>query len=90
MTKLGPGGHPTLRADGKVLKGDYYQAPDVPSVLHRQGWSREDDWTPSGRASPRRRICIWPSRGKGGSAGRTRSNRYRAFSATRHDAGLST
>ncbi|MET8013053.1 MazG nucleotide pyrophosphohydrolase domain-containing protein [Streptomyces sp. NPDC005271] len=43
MTKLGPDGRPSLRADGKVLKGDHYQAPDVPSVLHRQGWSGGDD-----------------------------------------------
>ncbi|WP_307821519.1 MazG nucleotide pyrophosphohydrolase domain-containing protein [Streptomyces coffeae] len=43
MTKLGPDGRPTLRADGKVLKGDHYQAPDVPAVLHRQGWRAADD-----------------------------------------------
>ncbi|QKV94029.1 hypothetical protein HUT19_21585 [Streptomyces sp. NA02950] len=43
MTKLGPDGRPTLRADGKVLKGDNYQAPDVPAVLHRQGWTAADD-----------------------------------------------
>ncbi|MFE2026867.1 MazG nucleotide pyrophosphohydrolase domain-containing protein [Streptomyces hygroscopicus] len=39
MTKLGPDGRPTLRADGKVLKGDHYQAPDVAAVLRRQGWT---------------------------------------------------
>ncbi|MFF7343833.1 MazG nucleotide pyrophosphohydrolase domain-containing protein [Streptomyces antimycoticus] len=39
MTKLGPDGRPTLRADGKVLKGAYYQAPDIPAVLRRQGWT---------------------------------------------------
>jgi predicted HAD superfamily Cof-like phosphohydrolase len=38
MTKLGPGGQVTRRADGKVLKGDHYQAPDVAGVLRRQGW----------------------------------------------------
>ncbi|AGP51608.1 hypothetical protein M271_26385 [Streptomyces rapamycinicus NRRL 5491] len=39
MTKLGPDGRPTLRADGKVLKGPHYQAPDIPAVLRRQGWT---------------------------------------------------
>jgi predicted HAD superfamily Cof-like phosphohydrolase len=39
MSKLGPDGRPTLRADGKVLKGDHYRAPDVSAVLRRQGWS---------------------------------------------------
>ncbi|MFF3616620.1 MazG nucleotide pyrophosphohydrolase domain-containing protein [Streptomyces sp. NPDC002580] len=39
MTKLGPGGQVARRADGKVLKGDHYQAPDVAQVLRRQGWS---------------------------------------------------
>ncbi|MFI1720929.1 MazG nucleotide pyrophosphohydrolase domain-containing protein [Streptomyces sp. NPDC020489] len=41
MTKLGPDGHVTRRADGKVLKGDHYQAPDVTGVLRRQGWVPE-------------------------------------------------
>ncbi|KES07701.1 hypothetical protein BU52_07175 [Streptomyces toyocaensis] len=38
MTKLGPGGQVSRRADGKVLKGEHYEAPDVPGVLRRQGW----------------------------------------------------
>ncbi|WP_030193489.1 MazG nucleotide pyrophosphohydrolase domain-containing protein [Streptomyces sp. NRRL S-87] len=38
MSKLGPDGRPTLRADGKVLKGDRYRAPDVAAVLRAQGW----------------------------------------------------
>ncbi|MBD0843900.1 MazG nucleotide pyrophosphohydrolase domain-containing protein [Streptomyces sp. TRM68416] len=38
MTKLGPDGHVARRADGKVLKGDHYRAPDVAEVLRRQGW----------------------------------------------------
>ena len=38
MTKLGPGGHITRRPDGKVLKGDHYEAPDVAAILRRQGW----------------------------------------------------
>lgn len=38
MTKLGPGGHVVRREDGKVLKGDHYEAPDVSAVLRRQGW----------------------------------------------------
>ncbi|MFD9337246.1 MazG nucleotide pyrophosphohydrolase domain-containing protein [Streptomyces sp. NPDC060028] len=33
MSKLGPGGRPAFRADGKVLKGDAYVPPDVASVL---------------------------------------------------------
>ncbi|RDG36998.1 pyrophosphohydrolase domain-containing protein [Streptomyces corynorhini] len=40
MTKPGPDGLPVRRADGKVLKGPHYQAPDVAAVLERQGWSR--------------------------------------------------
>ncbi|GAA0634978.1 MazG nucleotide pyrophosphohydrolase domain-containing protein [Streptomyces thermocarboxydovorans] len=43
MTKLGPDGSVTRRADGKVLKGDHYQAPDVAGVLRRQGWVPEDE-----------------------------------------------
>ncbi|MFF2525637.1 pyrophosphohydrolase domain-containing protein [Streptomyces liangshanensis] len=39
MTKLGPDGRPVLRADGKVLKGEHYRAPDVAEVLRRQGWA---------------------------------------------------
>lgn len=38
MTKLGPDGQVARRADGKVLKGAHYQAPDVSAVLRRQGW----------------------------------------------------
>ncbi|MFI0087316.1 pyrophosphohydrolase domain-containing protein [Streptomyces bobili] len=38
MTKLGPDGQIARRADGKVLKGEHYEAPDVPAVLRRQGW----------------------------------------------------
>ncbi|CAM5367648.1 Putative HAD superfamily Cof-like phosphohydrolase OS=Streptomyces griseomycini OX=66895 GN=FHS37_002447 PE=4 SV=1 [Streptomyces griseomycini] len=44
MTKLGPDGRISRRADGKVLKGDHYEAPDVAAVLRRQGWA------PDGRA----------------------------------------
>ncbi|QMU77101.1 hypothetical protein GXW83_16685 [Streptacidiphilus sp. PB12-B1b] len=39
MSKLGPDGRPSLRADGKVLKGDSYTPPDVAAVLRAQGWS---------------------------------------------------
>ncbi|MFD4261414.1 MazG nucleotide pyrophosphohydrolase domain-containing protein [Streptomyces sp. NPDC058534] len=39
MTKLGPDGSVSRRADGKVLKGDHYEAPDVSGVLRRQGWT---------------------------------------------------
>ncbi|OIJ64699.1 hypothetical protein WN71_027605 [Streptomyces mangrovisoli] len=38
MTKLGPDGQVARRADGKVLKGEHYEAPDVAAVLRRQGW----------------------------------------------------
>ncbi|MET7915863.1 MazG nucleotide pyrophosphohydrolase domain-containing protein [Streptomyces avermitilis] len=38
MTKLGPDGRAVRRADGKVLKGDHYRAPDVGEILRRQGW----------------------------------------------------
>ncbi|MGW5372035.1 pyrophosphohydrolase domain-containing protein [Streptomyces sp. NPDC004009] len=38
MSKLGPGGQVARRADGKVLKGEHYRAPDVAAVLRRQGW----------------------------------------------------
>ncbi|CAM5558779.1 MULTISPECIES: MazG nucleotide pyrophosphohydrolase domain-containing protein [Streptomyces] len=38
MTKLGPDGQVARRADGKVLKGDHYEAPNVGAVLRRQGW----------------------------------------------------
>ncbi|MDX2591872.1 MazG nucleotide pyrophosphohydrolase domain-containing protein [Streptomyces sp. WI03-4A] len=39
MSKLGPGGEVARRADGKVLKGEHYRAPDVAAVLRRQGWT---------------------------------------------------
>ncbi|MBV1942887.1 hypothetical protein KUF83_41115 [Streptomyces sp. BV286] len=38
MTKLGPDGRVGRRADGKVLKGEHYRAPDVSDVLRKQGW----------------------------------------------------
>lgn len=44
MSKLGPDGQIARRADGKVLKGEHYRAPDVSAVLRRQGW------TPGGAA----------------------------------------
>lgn len=44
MSKVGPGGEIARRADGKVLKGEHYRAPDVNAVLRRQGW------TPGGAA----------------------------------------
>ncbi|WTA24474.1 hypothetical protein OG365_39670 (plasmid) [Streptomyces sp. NBC_00853] len=39
LTKLGPDGRPELRADGKVLKGRSFVAPDVRAVLRGQGWT---------------------------------------------------
>ncbi|MFE7134107.1 MazG nucleotide pyrophosphohydrolase domain-containing protein [Streptomyces sp. NPDC057638] len=39
MSKLGPDGTPVRRADGKVLKGPHYEAPDVAAVLRKQGWT---------------------------------------------------
>lgn len=44
MSKLGPGGQVARRADGKVLKGEHYRAPDISAELRRQGW------TPGGEA----------------------------------------
>lgn len=38
MTKIGPNGEIARRADGKVLKGEHYAAPDVSEVLRKQGW----------------------------------------------------
>ncbi|RMB82762.1 MazG nucleotide pyrophosphohydrolase domain-containing protein [Streptomyces shenzhenensis] len=38
MSKLGPDGQVARRSDGKVLKGEHYEAPDVSAVLRRQGW----------------------------------------------------
>lgn len=43
MSKLGPDGRPVRRADGKVLKGERYRAPDVAAVLREQGWSGDGD-----------------------------------------------
>lgn len=42
MTKLGPDGQISRRADGKVLKGEHYEAPDVSAVLRRQGWAADN------------------------------------------------
>lgn len=42
MSKLGPDGQIARRADGKVLKGEHYRAPDVSAVLRRQGWAPGD------------------------------------------------
>ncbi|QFZ78698.1 hypothetical protein GFH48_11935 [Streptomyces fagopyri] len=42
MTKLGPDGQVSRRADGKVLKGEHYRAPDVTAVLRGQGWRGAD------------------------------------------------
>ncbi|MEU6576396.1 MazG nucleotide pyrophosphohydrolase domain-containing protein [Streptomyces sp. NPDC046805] len=39
MSKLGPDGQVARRADGKVLKGDHYEKPDVSAVLRHQGWA---------------------------------------------------
>ncbi|MFI2641233.1 MazG nucleotide pyrophosphohydrolase domain-containing protein [Streptomyces sp. NPDC018610] len=41
MSKLGPDGQVARRADGKVLKGEHYRAPDVSAVLRRQGWDTD-------------------------------------------------
>ncbi|MCK8435616.1 hypothetical protein G3I77_22105 [Streptomyces sp. D2-8] len=38
MTKIGPDGSVSRREDGKVLKGEHYEVPDVPGVLRKQGW----------------------------------------------------
>lgn len=35
MSKLGTDGRPLLRADGKVLKGPHFRAPDVSSAVRR-------------------------------------------------------
>ncbi|GAA1012414.1 hypothetical protein STXM2123_2336 [Streptomyces sp. F-3] len=43
MTKLGPDGRVVRRADGKVLKGEHYRAPDVAAVLRRQGWAPDGE-----------------------------------------------
>lgn len=33
MTKLGPDGHPIYRADGKILKGEGYEPPNIERIL---------------------------------------------------------
>ena len=33
MSKLGPDGKPVLRDDGKVLKGDQYEEPDLSDLV---------------------------------------------------------
>jgi predicted HAD superfamily Cof-like phosphohydrolase len=43
MTKIGPNGEISRRADGKVLKGEYYEVPDVSGVLRKQGWGAGDE-----------------------------------------------
>ncbi|MFJ8058726.1 MazG nucleotide pyrophosphohydrolase domain-containing protein [Streptomyces sp. NPDC096142] len=43
MTKIGPDGEIARRADGKVLKGEYYEAPDVSGVLRKQGWDTDGE-----------------------------------------------
>ncbi|WP_329258973.1 hypothetical protein OG223_38465 [Streptomyces sp. NBC_01478] len=43
MTKLGPNGEIARRADGKVLKGEHYEVPDVSGVLRKQGWGTGDE-----------------------------------------------
>ena len=43
MTKIGPAGEIARRADGKVLKGEHYEAPDVAGVLRKQGWDAGDE-----------------------------------------------
>ncbi|CAL9615285.1 MazG nucleotide pyrophosphohydrolase domain-containing protein [Streptomyces sp. enrichment culture] len=52
MTKLGPDGTVSRRADGKVLKGDHYEAPDVSGVLRRQGWTPDAPQTPHAPHAP--------------------------------------
>jgi predicted HAD superfamily Cof-like phosphohydrolase len=37
MSKLGSGGTPLIRSDGKVLKSEHYFPPDIAAVLSRQG-----------------------------------------------------
>lgn len=36
MTKLGPDGKPIYREDGKILKGEDYEPPNLIDVLYRQ------------------------------------------------------
>ncbi|MEU6545059.1 MazG nucleotide pyrophosphohydrolase domain-containing protein [Streptomyces sp. NPDC046859] len=62
MTKLGLDGQVARRADGKVLKGDHYEAPDVGAVLRRQGWTPGPlgDTAPGdgGKGGPHERIPL--------------------------------
>ncbi len=39
MTKLGADGRPVRRADGKVLKGPSYRAPEVARILAQRGFN---------------------------------------------------
>ncbi|MET7574615.1 MazG nucleotide pyrophosphohydrolase domain-containing protein [Streptomyces sp. NPDC005492] len=48
MTKIGPDGEITRRADGKVLKGEHYEMPDVAGVLRKQGWGADSHDRPTG------------------------------------------
>jgi predicted HAD superfamily Cof-like phosphohydrolase len=43
MTKIGPDGQIARRTDGKVLKGEHYEVPDVSGVLREQGWRAGDE-----------------------------------------------
>ena len=43
MTKIGSNGEISRRADGKVLKGEHYEVPDVSGVLRKQGWGAGDE-----------------------------------------------
>ena len=36
MSKLGPGGKPIYREDGKILKGPGYFRPDIESIINKQ------------------------------------------------------
>lgn len=38
MAKLGPDGKPIKREDGKTLKPEGWQPPDIAAELRRQGW----------------------------------------------------
>ncbi|MEH0547353.1 MazG nucleotide pyrophosphohydrolase domain-containing protein [Streptomyces sp. B21-105] len=51
MTKRGPDGRIARRPDGKVLKGDHYEVPDVSEVLRRQGWTGSADGSGSGTSN---------------------------------------
>ncbi|EDY46700.1 hypothetical protein [Streptomyces sp. SPB074] len=42
MSKLGPDGSPVRRADGKVMKGPHYRAPDIAAVLRARGWEPDE------------------------------------------------